>query len=43
MPTTFVAKVAVFRPPFQKMWACFDHQAVICKIMGGVVVDILPP
>jgi hypothetical protein len=34
MPTTFLANVAVFRPPFQKMWASFDHQAVICKIMG---------
>ncbi len=43
MPTTFLENVAVFRPPFQKMWASFDHQTVICKIMGGVVVDILPP
>jgi len=25
------------------MWASFDHQTMICKIMGGVVVDILPP
>ena len=41
--TTFLENVAVFRPLFQKMWASFDHQTVICKIMGGVVVDILPP
>jgi len=43
IPTTFLENVAVFRPPFQKMWASFDHQTVICKILGGVVVDILPP
>ena len=43
IPTTFFENVAVFRPPFQKMWASFDHQTVICKILGGVVVDILPP
>ena len=41
--TTFWENVVVFRPPFQKMWASFDHQTVICKILGGVVVDILPP
>ena len=39
----FLENVAVFRPLFQKMWASFDHQTVICKIMGGAVVDILPP
>ena len=43
IPTTFLENVAVFRPPFQKMWASFDHQTLICNIMGGVVVDILPP
>ncbi|HOB89646.1 MAG TPA: hypothetical protein PKJ57_08890, partial [Bacillota bacterium] len=41
--TTFLENVAVFRPLFQKMWASFDHQTVICQIMGVVVVDILPP
>ncbi len=41
--TTFFENVAVFRPPFQKMWASFDHRTVNYHIMGGVVVDILPP
>ncbi|HAV20533.1 MAG TPA: hypothetical protein DCX02_01240, partial [Firmicutes bacterium] len=41
--TTFFKNVAVFRPLFQKMWASFDYQTAIFHLVGGAVVDILPP